>query len=441
MAPPPQPPTFIPMRILLHSHFPAGHAYPMQAIAQVIVQRGHEVVWLTNAENEVRVREVGATFVPTQEIAMIDAPLMAKGETGILDEDYSKQQGRLTAQVKDYRRVLRLFPADVLLVDVMPYGAQALYELGELPAYATLGVIPMYMSVSLAPQPVSGGMPPTTGLAHLKNAIRHLFRQWVELPMHLRPVLNKERKELGLKALPFGEPPECNMYSPLLHIQASSPMLEFRLKPKPEEQRNSTHYVGPLVSVVKVDRSQLPPWWHEVVQHPRVVGITQGTLNMDPDSLIIPAIKALGVDPTLLLVVTSPYPDAIQARIGNLSNVRVAYWLPYHLFLPQLILLVTNGGYGSITQALSHKVPLICAGQREDKKDTAARVAWAGVGIDLKTERPSEQEIRIAARRVGSDKGLKMRVGSMGDGLNELGGARMAGELLERLVLATTKHK
>src|SRR5688572_27867171 len=66
------------MKILLHSHFPAGHTYPMQAVAQSLIRRGHQVVWLASADNEVRVRAVGATFVATEAIAIVDEPLIEK---------------------------------------------------------------------------------------------------------------------------------------------------------------------------------------------------------------------------------------------------------------------------------------------------------------------------------------------------------------------------
>ncbi|KPM40292.1 hypothetical protein AK830_g6294 [Neonectria ditissima] len=421
------------MKILLHSHFPAGHAYPMQAVAQELVRRGHDVVWLTSADNEARVRMTGAAFVATEAIAVVDAPLMAENETGLLDGIHGRLQSRLIAQVSDYRRVLRGFAAEVLLVDVLPFGARALYELGEIPVYATLGVIPMYMSCWGAPKAVSGKAPPSSMLGMLWNHVQHLVNQWIILPLFLRPVINTQRRDLGLRNLPYGEPIEAFTYSPFLHIQASSPSLEFRQRPKPTLQKTHTHHVGPLVTSVATALDQLPGWWEDIVKHPQVVGITQGTLAMDPTSLIMPAVEALSGNAELLLLVASPHADEIKARVGDLPNVRFAKWIPYHLFLPQLSLLITNGGYGSITQALSHKIPLICAGQTEDKKDTAARVAWAGAGIDLKTDNPSTDQIRTAAARIMADGGYQQRAARLGDELNELGGQRRASELLEQL--------
>ncbi|KAH6896757.1 hypothetical protein B0T10DRAFT_395791 [Thelonectria olida] len=410
----------------------------MQAVAQELVRRGHQVVWLTSEENEARVVFTGASHFKTTSIAFIDSPLSRAQETGLLDPHfrrltYRRLMFRLIGQLNDYRRVLRGFDADVVLVDVLPFGARALHELGEIPVYATLGVIPMYTSGWGAPHARSGDAPPASSFALVWIYLHHLFIQWIVLPLLLRSLLNRQRKNRGFKRLPYGEPLESFKYSPFLHIQASSASLEFNQLPKPMEYRDHTHFVGPLVTKVPSTLNGLPSWWEDIVKHPRVVGITQGTLAMNPNSLIIPAIEALSGDAKLLLVITSPYPDAIRAQVGDLPNVRYATFLPYHLFLPQLCLLITNGGYGSVTQALSHKVPMICAGQTEDKKDTAARVEWAGAGIDLKTDHPSTDQVRNAAMKILGDGGYKERAARLGDELNELGGAAKACDLLEML--------
>lgn len=423
----------IDMKFLLHSHFPAGHVYPMQAIAQALVDRGHKVVWLTSADNEARVKATGATFRKTRAIAAVDAPFIKENSTGLLDRQFHRLESRVEAQVADYRAILEEFPADALLVDVFPHGARALYELGEIPVYATLGVIPFYTSGAAAPFPVSGESPYTSWLGLAQNGLRQLINQWILLPLFLAPVLNRQRGALGLGRLPFGEPAEYFTYSPFLHIQASCSTLEFSQEPKSEQHRKHVAYVGPLVRPSPSTSIQLPSWWEDLVSHPRVVGITQGTLAMDPTSLIIPSVQALKGDSSLLLVVVSPHGKDVEVQVGEAANVRYADWLPYHLLLPQLCLLITNGGYGSITQALSHGVPLVCAGQTEDKRDTAARVTWCGAGIDLKTDNPTPDRVKAAAEMILSDDSYSTRARLLGQELNELGGAQKASDLLEEL--------
>jgi UDP:flavonoid glycosyltransferase YjiC (YdhE family) len=71
--------------------------------------------------------------------------------------------------------------------------------------------------------------------------------------------------------------------------------------------------------------------------------------------------------------------DAIPGPIPD--NARLASYLPFEWVLPKVDVLVTNGGYGSVNQAMSFGIPLVTAGLTEDKADVNARVAWSGVGI------------------------------------------------------------
>ncbi|MEI9982196.1 MAG: hypothetical protein WDN69_02670 [Aliidongia sp.] len=58
--------------------------------------------------------------------------------------------------------------------------------------------------------------------------------------------------------------------------------------------------------------------------------------------------------------------------------------------------LVTNGGYGSVNQALSFGIPLVTAGLTEDKADSECARRLSGVGIDLATNQPTPEALRDA---------------------------------------------
>jgi UDP:flavonoid glycosyltransferase YjiC (YdhE family) len=73
------------------------------------------------------------------------------------------------------------------------------------------------------------------------------------------------------------------------------------------------------------------------------------------------------------------------------------------LLLPKVDVMVTNGGYGAVQRALATGVPLVVAGNTEDKPEVAARVAWSGAGIDLRTGTPTAKAVRNAVRDVLGD--------------------------------------
>ena len=75
-------------------------------------------------------------------------------------------------------------------------------------------------------------------------------------------------------------------------------------------------------------------------------------------------------------------------------NVRVDAFFAYHHLLPRVDVVVTNAGYGGVQFALAHGVPLVAAGRTEEKAEICARIAWSGVGIDLRKHSPSPRAVR-----------------------------------------------
>jgi Erythromycin biosynthesis protein CIII-like, C-terminal domain len=65
--------------------------------------------------------------------------------------------------------------------------------------------------------------------------------------------------------------------------------------------------------------------------------------------------------------------------------------------------LVTNGGMGGTQQAIAAGVPVIVAGVTEDKPAVAARAAYHGLGIDLKTATPAPEAVAAAVESVIKD--------------------------------------
>jgi UDP:flavonoid glycosyltransferase YjiC (YdhE family) len=178
------------------------------------------------------------------------------------------------------------------------------------------------------------------------------------------------------------------------YLQLTVPSFEF-----PRDIPPSVHFVGtpPIIP----DQAPLPSWADDLDGSRKVVLVTQGTLaNHNFGLLIGPTLAALAHEPDLLVVATAggrPI-DAIPGPIPG--NARLSRYLPFEWILPAADVFVTNGGYGSVNQALSFGIPLVTAGLTEDKADVNARVAWSGVGVDLASNEPTPQALRKAVRTV-----------------------------------------
>jgi UDP:flavonoid glycosyltransferase YjiC (YdhE family) len=101
-------------------------------------------------------------------------------------------------------------------------------------------------------------------------------------------------------------------------------------------------------------------------------------------------------------VVTTGGPP-VSALPALPPNAFAEEFIPYDRLLPRTAVFVTNGGYGGLHYAMEYGVPVVVAGDTEDKPETAARASWAGIGINLRTGRPTATAVRRAVRRVLAD--------------------------------------
>ena len=193
------------------------------------------------------------------------------------------------------------------------------------------------------------------------------------------------------------------------YMQLSVPSFEF-----PREIPTTVNFVGTPPIIGK--QAPLPPWADDLDGSRKVVLVTQGTVaNYNFDLLVAPTLAALANEHDVLVVATAggrPV-EAIPGPVPR--NARVASYLPFEWLLPKVDALVTNGGDGSVNQAMSFGIPLVTAGTTEDKADVNARVAWSGVGVDLATNEPTPAALREAVRTVLDAPHYVARAAAMAD--------------------------
>ncbi|KZT50863.1 glycosyltransferase family 1 protein [Calocera cornea HHB12733] len=384
------------MKVLISTMPATGHIYPFLPVATELVKRGHDVVWHTTEHFRPRIEATGAQFSAFDKTPDFGQIRVKRDEdtSGIAAGISTLRRlfiDRMAGQLADYRAILQWFPADVLFVDMCSLGALALQDFGG-PVYATLGITPLVTLDPEIPRWGAGGPPATTWLGQTWNWLMHWLVRTFFLP-RLTKLVNDDRVRLGLE--PYG--PEIEFFDMLrsryVHIMPTTMALEYPRRAMPRQ----VHFVGPLIPAPPAD-FRCPDWWDDLERYKgKVVHVTQGTYAIDEASLIRPTISALASE-DVLLVVTSPGADGAHANVP--PNVRVAAFIPHPLLLPHVDCMITNAGYNGVLTALACGVPLVCAGRTEDKADVSARVEWSGAGIDLKTDKPREAQIRDAVWRV-----------------------------------------
>lgn len=416
-------------RILIASQPIAGHLMPLLPIAAELVRRGHDLRWYIGAKYAGRAQRLGVPVEPYVQARDYDdahfgATFSGRDELkGLRQIQFDIRHifvGQIEAQLRDLQAIQTRWPADVVLAEQTLIAALLQEELGGPPC-ALLGILPLgIQSRDTAPFGL-GLMPDSSVAGQWRNRALHWAAQNLifgaasrELEALCRRVGARPRK----MSLPV---------APSLMLQATVAGFEYPQRDLPRQ----LHFIGPITPPLPA-RPTLPPWWSELLAERRpVVLVTQGTLATDPRELILPTLRALGGEPVLVIAAGVSDP----AALGDLpANARVAGFVPFPLLLPYVSVFVTNGGYGGVQQALSHGLPLVVAGDSEDKAEVANRVQHAGVGFNLRTRRPSPGQLRAAVRALLAGGPLRERAASLGQELRGQDAVNTAATLVERLV-------
>lgn len=380
-----------------------GHVAPFVSVAQMLRESGHEVAWYTGAKYAGMVRESGVTHLGYREAvdfddADFDATFPQRAAlSGLNQLRYDMKHVFIDGaegQLRDLTHYAREFRPDLVLSDPGMIGAALLSEQTGIPG-GVLGILPLVCS-SADIAPFGLGLAPGSGVfARVRNRVLNWLVQhvvfggvqqhWLELRKRLGMTPTEWWMDAGVRRVKFW-------------VQPTVPAFEYPRSDLP----GTVHFAGLLPGIVK-NPPPLPDYLDELHSRP-IVHVTQGTLANTEPRLIKPTLEALA-DEAVWVVVSTGGRDVAELGLGTLpANARVSTFLDYERFLPRVSVMVTNGGYGGVQQALKHGVPLVVAGATEDKPEVAARVAWSGTGINLRTETPTPAQVRQAVRKILGDK-------------------------------------
>lgn len=385
-----------------------GHVAPMLRIGRALRARGHDVAVLTGRTFKHEIEAAGLRFLPL--------PVEADYDDARVDDWLPGRAGRhgLDAGRHD---VIGLF-VDPL---VAQHGALAAarrrdrYD-GIVCETGFLGAMPMLLAderderpptigISLTPiavrsidcAPFGSALQPGAS-AHTRRRNRLLNAVLTRGPLKpIQTAIDNSLARVGIRDRTCNYFDYLTLFDTTFHLGARG--FEYPRRELP----STVQFVGP-VDTAGQRQSTPPQWWGDLDGQRPVVHVTQGTLaNVDATQLLIPTIRALAGEDVLVVASTGGRdPKLVAAAFdeGLPENARLVDFVSYDDLLPRTDVMVTNGGYGGVQQALAYGVPLVVAGSTEDKPEVGARVAWSGTGIDLRTGRPSRVRIRSSVRFV-----------------------------------------
>ncbi len=393
-------------QILIASCPPIGHVAPLLNVARGLVARGDRVTVLTSARHADKIRAVGAEprplpYTADYDDSSFDADLPGRTETsGLARLNFDIEHIFVRPLPHQYSALQELLAADqydAVITDAIFLGALPLLldKSAQRPPILSYSTTPLFLS---SKDTAPGG----PGITPMPGAIGRLRNRLLTLATHkilLRPAhraADRMLEAMGVPKLPVFVL-ECAALADRV-IVPTIPQFEYHRSDLPAHVR----FVG-AVNPLPSDNFIAPSWWGQLDGDRPVVHVTQGTIdNADLTRLVEPTIEALAGEDVTVVVTTGGRPVS-QIRTPLPPNVFVAEYVPHDVLLPLVDVMVTNGGYGAVQRALSDGVPMVVAGQTEDKPEVAARVEYFGAGINLKTATPTSADVRRAVREVLDD--------------------------------------
>lgn len=389
------------MKVLLSATPVSGHLNPVLNIGNILKEAGFDVLVMTAHTLRSRVEAAGLNFTATstaddRDWIDIDAtfPERATHAPGFDQLLFDCKHGFLDSmpgQFSGLMAVLEHFPADAIITDstytgILPFllGARA-----ARPAIVAISPVPLFYRRDDG-APNGPGLPPAVSAeqtaqyaALAEGAHQALFGPAWEYA-------NALLGSLGARPLPMIWP-DVTVVLADAFLVPTIPSFEYPRQDLPATIR----FVGALPHA----EQPLPPELKAVIESgKKLVLVTQGTVsNTDLSQLVEPALAALAHREDVMVLATTGGRDTSVITVRIPANASVSRWLPLDQVLPHACAMITNCGYGTVNSALAYGVPIVGAGLSEDKPEVAARIAWSGVGIDLKTDRPTVEQLRDAA--------------------------------------------
>jgi MGT family glycosyltransferase len=431
------------MKILFAATPAIGHVNPLLAIARMAKARGDDVLFTTARVFAEAIEAAGARFVPLAVEADLDfrsvdkviddwatippgPPQLRKVmERGIIDP--------MGPQAESLRGAIAAEAPDIIVADSMYLGITPLLldSSRPRPPIVACGVVLLALDRPDG-APHGLGLPPARDEADRCRYAEIAAEVDATLNAPLRAYADAKLAAMGLPKLPHSFFQSWVLLADA-YLQPTVRDFEYDYDPLPP----TVHFVGALPPPPST--APRPGWWGDLDDGRKLVLVTQGTFaNLDLGEVVEPTLAALaGCDDLLVLVTTGGRPvEDVRGPIP--ANARLARFLDYEALMPRLDLLVTNGGYGTVSLALRAGVPIVSAGLAEDKAEVGARIAWSGVGVHLASKAAGVEAVRGGVERVLGTPAYRERARAMAASFAAVNTRREIFSILDRLVAEGT---
>jgi MGT family glycosyltransferase len=355
-----------------------GNVAPALTVARKLVARGHRVRVLGDACNRPEAEAAGATFrswtrapsrpdrTPATDPCRDWAYEGPDGFAQVISEVWA---GPALAYAQDVMDELAREPADLVVTSEFLFGVGAGCEAAGQP-YAILQA-----NISLSPipgvPPVGPGLPPArTEVERAQHAeMAALLVQVFDAGL---PALNAARAALGLAPLDHLVDQDRAAVANLL---ATARAFDFA----PERLPAGHRYVGPQLDQPAWASPWRSPWRADDGRPLVLVGFSTTFQN---HAAVLQRVMDAAADLPVRVLVTLGGSIPAEA-LDPPANARLVQSAPHDVVMREAAVVVTHGGHGTVTRALTHRRPLLVVPHGRDQNDNAVRVTERGAGLSL----------------------------------------------------------
>jgi len=404
----------------------SGHTYPILHIAAEMIQRGFEATYLAGEEFQLQVKRMGAEFVALPSLItpafLEERSKVPPGEARMLWDVSNIFISLVPLNFPVIMRTLEKIRAErpgqqvIIVHETCFMGLLPMVSGAPLPkGYTTrppvinVNVIPV-AAASIDTGPFGPGLPPdSTESGRARNALLiGLFFKPGGPYDQLRQEYNAVVKSLGATQEAPIDLIRSWQSSYDITLQMTPPSLEYPRSDIPDV----IEYAGCLPPKPIDPNFRYPEWWSEITAGTKkIVGVTQGTVAMEYTDLIIPTLQGLAHrDDIIVVAILGAKDAALPGEVAVPANARVIDYIPYDALLKHADVWVMNAGFGGFTHGITNGVPMVLAGDTEDKPEVAMRGQWAGVAYNLRAGNPTPQQVADGVEEILANDRYKKRV-------------------------------
>ncbi|MDP4264066.1 MAG: glycosyltransferase [Bacteroidota bacterium] len=398
---------------ILFATFPAdGHFNPLTGLAVYLKNTGCDVRWYTSR-------------IYTEKLQKLDIhhywfkkALEAHSDNfDILFPERNKIKGqvrklkfdmvnafilRSPEYYADLAEIHKSFPFELVIADCAFTAIPFVKEKMNIPVIS-IGVFPLTETSRDLP-PVGLGMTPSyTFFGRIKQALLRAITR--------RLIFGEPNRVMWALLNKYDIPHEHESVFDMLIkksnllLQSGTPGFEYKRSDLGENIR----FIGALLPF-SPGRKKIPWFDVRLTQYRKIVLVTQGTVEKDPEKIIVPALEAYKNTDTLIVATTGGSKTHELRKRYPYQNIIIEDFIPFGDIMPYADIYITNGGYGGVMLSIENELPMIVAGVHEGKNEINARIGYFKLGIDLKTERPKSRQIKESVEKLLKDKIYKENV-------------------------------